>query len=626
MKLGSSSPKSKKGTPKAPRKRGSSKRDVLLKKKSLSKRSHRGSSSLKWRLCKSFLLIGIWGFLGVSLFVGYCAYDLPKLEGLIQGTRKQSIILYSADGELLCRYGEAQKPLKTLADVSPFVLQSILAIEDRKFYAHSGVDFMGLLRALGVNLSRGGLVQGGSTLSQQLAKTLFLTRAKNIKRKVQELMLALWLEQKFSKDHLFLIYLNRVYWGSGSYGIGAAASTYFNKDPKQLTLYESALVAGLLKAPSSLSPFSSMERAQKRTRLVLTALVEMGAISTEQKTQALREENRVFQGIGQRCGIRYFGDWIIQQAREILGPKLQGDLKVVTTLDGRLQSKAGAKLNEALMTAFGSQTSQEGAILALSYQGAVRAMIGGKSYGESQFNRVTQAQRQPGSLFKVIVFLEAFCQGMTPDSVISDGPIRIGKWAPKNYHWASKGTVSLREAFVRSINTATVRLAQKVVLKNVHKRALSMGIKTSLPHDLTIALGSGEVTLLEMTTVFARIASGYETLSPYGIIKIMDFKNRVLYAHNSSLLPFDKTEAPAMMRRLLVDVVEGGTGRGAAIPGVEVGGKTGTSQGKKDALFIGFTPTLIGGIWVGYEGSISSGPKGTMGAKVPARLFSQIFG
>lgn len=629
-------PKKNKGTFLKRHKKNFSKKEVLHSSikaphpRQPQKNRSKGRNSFLWRLSRWGLLAVLWLILICAGFLVFFAYDLPNLEDLKPGMRRPSIVFKSVEGVVLCTYGESQGKTYDLKDLSSFLPKAVIAIEDRRFYFHKGVDLVGLIRAAWTNMRHKAIVQGGSTLTQQLAKNLFLTPERSLKRKVQELMLAVWLERKFTKDQILTIYLNRVYLGSGTYGIGAAAHKYFGKSAKKLTLFESALLAGLLKAPSTHAPTLNPEKAHKRAEVVLQAMVEEGYITPWQKTEALVEILTPKLPDGKIEGVRYFCDWVLKELPKFVENLSFQDLVITTTLDPKLQKLADKVIEESLKKSKDFDGLQV-ALLSVSSDGAVRAMIGGRSYEKSQFNRAAQALRQSGSLFKVIVYLACLEGGFSMNDVVSDGPIRIGSWSPKNFQWESRGKISLKEAFGYSVNTSAVRLARKIGLTAIQKSARQLGITSSIPYNLSVALGTAEVSLLEMTSAFAVLANGGYGVEPFGILRIEDGSGKVLYDRRQKEKKRVISERVARaMQAMLHYVVTQGTGKAAAVPGLWIAGKTGTTQEKQDAWFIGFTEHLVTGIWVGIDSNQDASSykkkKRQTGGGLPAQLFQKFMG
>lgn len=581
------------------------------------KRRSRWPWILKWAC-----ILLIWaGFLG-GCFVLWYGYDLPDITKLQQTERRPSVTILARDGTKLASYGDLHHQILDLKKLPPHVIQALLAIEDHRFYAHFGVDAIGLLRAIWVNYRAGHVVQGGSTLTQQLAKNflqserLYDINDRSLRRKIQEALLAIWLEQKFTKDQILTIYLNRVYFGSGTFGLAAAAQHYFGKRPQDLSLYEAAVIAGLLKAPSKYSPSHNPQLADQRAAQVLENMAREGFISEGAKEAALALASSTIETF-QGSAIRYFTDWII----DILPTHVDTedtDLIVTTTLDPSLQSLAESKLQEVLEEQGVSAKMSQMALVSMTHDGTIKALIGGANYKKSQFNRATQALRQPGSAFKTVLYLAALEAGMQPSDLISDLPVRIGLWQPKNYKYQARGELSLQDALAYSVNTVSVRLAQRLGLSRILQTARRLGLTSPLPDDLTIVLGSGETTLLELTTAYAVIASGGLKVKPYAISKVTDLEGRILYTYRPP--PLQRVIHPATAQTLthmLQAVMTYGTGKKAAL-GWPAAGKTGTSQLHRDAWLVGFTSQLITGVWGGNDNNTPMDP--TSGGAV-ARLW-----
>jgi penicillin-binding protein 1A len=553
-----------------------------------------------WFLLKWGAVGAIWASFAVVLFLGWCAYDLPDVSSLNDIKRRPSITLLAADGSLITSYGDLYGEFVHLDQMSPYLPEAVIATEDRRFYHHYGIDPIGLLRALYVNLRSGGLVQGGSTITQQLAKNVFLTPERSLHRKGQELLLSFWLEHNFTKNQILELYLNRVYFGSGTYGVDAAARRYFGRPAKDVTLLQAAMLAGMLKAPSRYNPAADPIASATRAGVVLDSMVDAGLITQEQAQQAGTQSGETEDNQPLPPAARYFADWAFDQVSSYIGIT-NADLVVQTTLDPKMQGAAERDLTAILARDGPKQRASEGALVALTPDGAVRAMVGGVDYKQSQYNRATQAMRQPGSSFKAFVYLTAFEDGLTPEAQFVDAPISIGKWSPDNYNDKYYGQVSLREAFARSLNSVAVQLAQRVTPAQVIETAKRLGIDTPLGNDPSIALGTSETTVLEMTGAYATFANKGQGVLPYGITRIATRDGQVLYQREGSGLG---TVASPPAVREMVDVMSAtvawGTGKGASIDR-PAAGKTGTSQNYHDAWFIGLTGQLVTGVWVGND-------------------------
>lgn len=555
---------------------------------------------LLWAGLKWGAVGGIWSGFAALLFLGWCAFDLPDVSSLNDVKRQPSITLIAADGTLLASYGDLYGEFTHLDGMSPALPAAVLATEDRRFYSHYGIDPVGLLRALYVNLTSGSLVQGGSTITQQLAKNVFLTPERSLHRKGQELLLSFWLEHNFTKTEILELYLNRVYFGSGTYGVDAAARRYFGRPAKDVTLLQAAMLAGMLKAPSRYNPNNDPIAAATRAQIVIQNMVDADFITEEQANQAGSQSTAAEDNTPLPPAARYFSDWALDQVSSYIGFTNE-DLVVQTTLDPRAQGIAERNLAQVLAKDGPKQNASEAALVSLTPDGAVRAMVGGVDYKHSQYNRATQAMRQPGSAFKAFVFLNAFERGMTPDSVMVDAPISIGKWRPGNYNDKFYGSVSLREAFARSLNSVAVQLSERSGRANVIETAKRLGIDTPLGNDASIALGTSETTVLELTAAYATFANKGQGVLPYGITKIQTRSGKLLYQRQGSGLG---TVASPLAVREMLDVmtatVDWGTGKHAKLDR-PAAGKTGTSQNFRDAWFIGLTAELVTGVWVGND-------------------------
>jgi penicillin-binding protein 1A len=567
------------------------------------------------------LVAGIWLAIAAGMVVTYYGLTLPDTSSLTATTRKPSIRLASADGAVFASQGGYHGPPATLAEMSLYLPAAVVAIEDRRFHSHFGIDLLGLARAMYVNLAAGEIRQGGSTLTQQLAKNLFLTPEKSLGRKVQEFLLALWLERRFSKEQILTIYLNRVYLGSGTFGVAAAADRYFGKSPKQLNLMECAIIAGLLKAPSRYSPANNPDKARERAGTVLAAMVDTGAVESELAEaawkQPLGQSSRAVPG----SGGRYFADWVLDQVGDFV-PFVDRDLIVTTTLDAKLQRLAESEV-EAILAAQGAARSVgQAAVVVLGHDGAVRAMVGGRDYRDSQFNRATQALRQPGSAFKPFVYIAGLERGIGPDQSFVDQPIAIRGWSPRNYDGTYHGSMSVLDALAQSVNTIAVQVQEKAGRAQVIAVARRLGITTDLENAPSLALGTSEVTLLELTQAYGALASGGIGVWAHGIVEIKDVDGKILYRRSGGgpgrvIRPADSRQMTAMLSQAIAN----GTGKAAAI-GPPAAGKTGTSQSYRDAWFVGYTADLVAGVWVGNDDG--SAMKGVTGGNVPAQLWAAL--
>ncbi len=550
-------------------------------------------SALKWAAT-----LGVWAVTAAVCVVGYYATDLPDVNDAAQTTRRASVTVLDTDGRLLHRAGDLVGVPVTASGLPPAIPQAVLAIEDRRFYDHAGVDVIGLGRAMARNLMAGRVVQGGSTITQQLAKNLFLTPERTIKRKVQEVLLAFWLEHKFTKDQILTLYLNRVYLGSGTYGVDAAARRYFGRGAKDLSVYEAAMLAGMLKAPSRLNPVANKKAADKRTRVVLAAMEDAGYLSAASRAKAMKRK-AVTLTAARHGKARYFVDWVLGQVPDYV--RAPTDLVVRTTLRTRTQGLAERALEKALSTSGKRYQVSQGAVVVMSPAGAVRALVGGRDHAKSQFNRAVQAARQPGSAFKPIVYLSALETGMTPDSAVVDEPVNLNGWSPRNFDRKYRGSVTLKTALQESLNTPAARLTADIGPRRVRKAARRLGLGQGLPNDASIGLGTGEVTLLELTSAYGAFANGGRAVWPHAIEEIRTVAGDVLYRRQGSLTaPVVAAAHVNAMNEMLRAVIDQGTG-GKAKLDRPAGGKTGTSQDFRDAWFVGYTADLVAGVWLGND-------------------------
>ncbi len=583
---------------------------------SLNERSRRSRVillTLKWSV-----IAGIWGVIALGVVVAWYAYDLPDIDKLEAPTRKASITLTDADGREITSYGDLYGDPLRLADVPPYLVQAIVATEDRRFFEHLGFDPYALGRAVVANVIAGRVRQGGSTLTQQLAKNVFLKPDRTLRRKVQELLLAFWLEANFTKEQIFTLYINRVYLGSGTFGVDAAARRYFGKSARRVTLHEAAVLAGLLKAPSRYSPLRSRKAAEDRARVVLGTMVAAGFLDEQTAKNAGRQSLRLAATTKRSNAARYFTDWALERVAGFAGARGR-DLIVRTTMDSRLQSLAEKQLRATLVKHGKSRHISQAALVSMSPDGAVRALVGGRDYGTSQYNRAFQAQRQPGSAFKLFVYLAAMENGLTPDDQFIDGPLRIGKWRPRNYGGNFLGSVTLREAVARSINTVAVQVSEKVGRGKVIDAARRLGITSPLKSHPSLALGASEVSLVELTAAYGVIANGGVAVWPHGISEIRERGGSVLYRRTDGAAA--QVVEPGAVQRvndLLRAVVAWGSGK-AANPKRPAAGKTGTSQDFRDAWFVGYTGELVTGVWMGNDDS--SPMKRVTGGSLPALLW-----
>jgi len=587
---------------------------VAIKKqqKTKKKKAKRSLLGLVGRFC---LLASIWGSILLGLILLWFVQDLPDLNHLQTNVRTPSITIQTIDGTVINTYGDVFDEMVRVQDLPKHVPQALMAVEDRRFYYHFGVDIIGLARAAYENYRANRVVQGGSTVTQQLAKNLLFTEGsftvsdRSFKRKILEVFLAVWLEWKFSKDDILTMYLNRVYLGAGTFGIEAAAQRYFNKSARDLTVFEAAVIAGLLKAPSRFSPSSNPEKAKERAKTVLQLMQEAGFIKNAQTY--FNEGIHVLENNKQESSFKYFCDWVIELIPNFVNG-MDRDLIVVTTLDPAMQRHADHVCVDHINEMGAKLKTSQLALLAMNPDGAVRAMIGGVDYKKSQFNRV-QASRQPGSAFKMFIFLAAMEDGMSPEDKIDDSPYVNGTWRPSNFTWKTRGEVSIVEAFSRSVNSVPIRLMEKVTPRKVIEAAHRLGITSPMEEHLSLSLGAIEATLLDLTSAFATYANQGRAVWPYGILEIRDKEGNILYRREEQQTQIIiKPEPLAKMRTLLRAVVDGRSGYRANVSPT-VMGKTGTNgdkSGNIDAWFfslreplendIGFQ-NLVVGVWTGND-------------------------
>ncbi|MBI4968358.1 MAG: PBP1A family penicillin-binding protein [Rhodospirillales bacterium] len=560
----------------------------------------------------------VWILVAGLAVLAWFAATLPDIDKAANAPRRPGITLVAADGQPIAAFGDLYGRPVRLADLPPFLPQAVIAIEDRRFPSHFGLDPIGLARAFWVNLRAGRVVQGGSTISQQVAKNLFLTAERTAARKIQELLLALWLERKFGKERILELYLDRVYLGAGTYGVDAAARRYFGVPAEKVTLLQAAVLAGLPKAPSRLNPARDPQAALARARQVLAAMRDQGRINAAEERAALAQAPGLARA--QTGGFaRHFADWVLEQVDDHVGP-IERDLVVVTSLERSLQRRAEQALVELLDGPGRQAQAGEGAVVVLGLDGAVRALVGGRDWSESAFNRATDARRQPGSAFKPIVFLAALEAGLLPTSLIDDAPIDLKGWRPENFDGRYRGPVALDQALAQSLNTVAVRLVERTGAAKVVTLAERLGLTTPLRADASIALGTSEVTLLELAGVYAAFATGGRGVWPHAIREIRDVQGRVLYRRSGGgpgpvIAPPQARALDAMLKKAVAE----GTGQTARIEGLAVAGKTGTTQDHRDAWFLGYTDQLVAGVWLGNDDGKPM--KGVTGGGLPAQLW-----
>jgi penicillin-binding protein 1A len=564
------------------------------------------------------IVLGIWGAMGVGGLVLYYGARMPSAESWSIPERPPNVKILAVNGDNIANRGTTGGEALSLENMSPYIPQAVIAIEDRRFYSHFGVDPLGLARAMLTNVTTGRMVQGGSTLTQQLAKNLFLSPERTLERKVQEVLLAFWLEQKYSKDQILAMYLNRVFFGSNAYGVEAASRRYFNKSARDVNLGEAALLAGLLKAPSRLSPARDPKAAEERAQVVLGAMREEGFVTDSEIKTAMSQTPTKAKSYWSGAE-HYVADMVMDQLPGMIG-EVKEDLIVDTTIDLNLEKKAEEAISATLDADGKKLDASQAALVSIDGTGAIRALVGGKDYAESQFDRASKAKRQPGSAFKPFVYAAALEIGRTPMSIRNDGPVRIGNWTPENYDQKYRGEVTLADALANSLNTIAAQLVMEVGPQNVVKVAHRLGIDSQMQANASIALGTSEVSLVELTSAYAPFMNGGFKATPHVIRRISKADGTVLYENTYDNPP--RVLDPAIvseMNQMMVRVLTNGTGKKAQLKGWEAAGKTGTTQSFRDALFVGYTSNLTTGVWFGNDDGKSM--KKVTGGGLPAKAW-----
>jgi penicillin-binding protein 1A len=565
------------------------------------------------------VMLGAWGVIFGGLFFSHFLSSLPDVRNLMINGPSQDVTILDDRGRLIARRGLTQGAMIKAEELPDYVPNAFIAIEDRRFRSHMGIDPIGLMRAAVTNMINGHVVQGGSTLTQQLAKNLFLSPSRTFDRKIQEAMLALYLESRYSKNQILTLYLNRVYFGAGTFGIEAASEKFFGKHANELSLTEAAMIAGSVKAPARYNPLSDIDAGLQRARVVLAAMKAAGFIdaNTEQMAQATRP--RIVRVSG-TPGSGFFADWIMAHLNDYVGVTSE-PIIVETSFDLDAQTMAERAITQGLTAEGGKFNASQAALVAMTPDGAVRAMVGGKDYGTSGgFNRATDAVRQPGSAFKPFVYLTAFEHGHTIDETVNDGPVDIHGWKPTDFEGHFKGQIPLIEAFADSSNSVSAQLTAEVTPREVVRTARRLGIVSPLSAVSSLALGTSGVTPLELTGAYATFANGGNGIQPFGVVRIKTRSGRILYEHRvpttGAVMSADND---TQMTRLMLAVTDHGTGKSARLEDRPTAGKTGTTQDFHDAWFVGFTADLVCGVWVGNDNNAPM-IKAT-GGTLPAHLF-----
>ncbi len=566
------------------------------------------------------LVLGLWVVIAGIGGLFWVGAHLPSIQSIDVPKRPPSVQIVGMDGRPLATRGEMGGAAVPIKELPAYLPKAFVAIEDRRFYSHSGVDPMGVGRALIANVMRRGVSQGGSTLTQQLAKNLFLTQERTLTRKVQELVLAIWLERKYSKQQILELYLNRVYFGAGAYGVEGAAQRYFGKSARQVTLAEAAMLAGLVKSPSKLAPHLNREGAEKRAELVLAAMGETGAATDAGVKAAIARPAQVVRlpGAG---SVNYVADWVMDVLNDRIG-NLDQDVIVETSIDPVLQAAAEKALIDELAAKGIKANVDQGAIVAMRPDGAVLAMVGGRNYAESQFNRAVAAKRQPGSAFKPFVYLTALERGLMPDTVRDDKPVALKGWKPENFNHEYFGPVTLTQALAMSLNTVSVRLTIEFGPVAVTRTAYRLGIASKLEPNASIALGTSEVSLTELVSAYAPFANGGTAVAPHVVMRVRTAGGKVLYTRNADNLGrIIEPRYVSMMNGMMRETLLMGTAKKADLAGWQAAGKTGTSQDFRDAWFIGYTANLVTGVWLGNDDATPTN-KAT-GSGMPVDIWSR---
>ncbi|MEM9705780.1 MAG: PBP1A family penicillin-binding protein [Pseudomonadota bacterium] len=563
-------------------------------------RSISGASSILSKLAIgfSFLSVGAAGGLALAFLVFAPREQIGA--DLWAVNRQPAVIILDRNNERIAARGARYGRAVEAEDLPDYLIQAFLATEDRRFYRHSGVDIRGTLRAFLTNLKSGGVVEGGSTITQQLAKNLFLSPEQTYTRKIREALLALWLEGHYSKEEILSLYLNRIYLGAGAYGVEQAAKTYFGKSARDVTLSEAAILAGLPKAPSKLAPTQNPSGSERRAHEVLDNLLEIGAVDPFEVRQA-KATKPVLVSDPSNKGLGYFFDYVASQSRMLVGDQ-NDDLIVTTTLDSQMQLLAEAAVSNAITTEAKLAGAEEAALIAYDITGAMRAMVGGVSYQKSQFNRATSAMRQPGSAFKPFVYAAAMENGLRPSSTFVDEPIDINGWQPANYNDRYYGRMRLTEAMARSVNSISVQVTERIGRAKVAEVAKRLGVRADVPAHPSIALGASNITLDDLTAAYIPFAAGGYVRTPYAISEIAGSDGAILYTREQE--PEKRVLSERVVRdmnHLLYQVMHSGTGRRARLGTRRAVGKTGTTNDWRDAWFIGYTAQLTAGVWVGND-------------------------
>jgi penicillin-binding protein 1A len=583
-------------------------------KKSLKRRFFGWLMRLVWA-------VSLWGAVATAVVLGFVWFTLAQKDLFKIPEREPGILILASDGSEIAEQGTFFGDAVSITDLPPYVPQAIIAIEDRRFHSHYGIDPIGLSRAMLRNAMAGRLREGGSTLTQQLAKNLFLSHERTVARKLQEAIFAIWLEREFTKDEILQLYLNRVYFGGGADGIDKASRSFYGKSAYELSLMEAATLAGVLKAPTTYNPAKRPEEALGRAKLVLDAMVREGYITEDEAKDAIASPAKA-RPKGDLPATQYAVDWISGQLPLFVKSNKES-LIIETTIDPKLQATAEKSLRKRLSENGKKLNVSQGAVLTLDRTGAVKALVGGRNYQKSQFNRATTAKRQPGSAFKAFVYLAAIENGYRPDSVEMDEPVKFGNWSPENHKQKYRGAVTLQQSYALSLNSVAAKLTQAVSPKSVTQVAKRLGVTSPLGNDVSIALGTSEVTLMELTSAYAPFGNGGLSVEPYVVRRILSRDGKVLYERlGDGLAQVVGEQELYHMNSMMRSVVSQGTATKARFPNMDMGGKTGTSQDYRDAWFVGYTPYYTTGVWMGNDDNTPT--KNVTGGTLPAQVWRDV--
>lgn len=580
-----------------------------------------------WWFVRMGMRVAFFVALVIACSTGFYYITLPPVGDLFDGRDKGSVTLLDRQGDVFAWRGDQYGGDLRAGDASPHLVKAITAAEDRRFYSHFGIDPRGLMRAMVANARAKRFVQGGSTLTQQVAKNVFLSNERTIERKLKEIPVALALELKYSKDEILSIYLNRVYLGAGTTGFEAAAQRYFSKSARVVNLSEAAMLAGLLKAPSRYAPTTNIDRAQGRASVIINAMRETEVISKAEAVRALANPAQLSREAAARIGA-HFADWVMEEGPTYLTAATGEDVVIRTTFDAKIQTAAEDALSHIFETKVKPGSPAEAAIVVMDHSGAVRALVGGRNARAETFNRATQALRQTGSAFKPIVYAAAMERGFGVYDTMVDEPLTMKvyskTWSPRNYNGRYQGAMTLSDALAQSINTIAVRLSEKTGRKRVQALATDLGLSTPIADGPAVALGVSEATLLEMTAVYAAFANGGRRATPVGISEI------ILRGDETPLMSADapgagaqviSPDSAAKVTMMMRGVIEHGTGKRADLGGRQAAGKTGTTQGARDAWFVGYTADYVIGVWMGKDDNAPL--KGVTGGGLPADIWRE---